>query len=110
MKERPDNSHQAKETMTWKARGKEPLSLTRIMAIVLFLSTIPARTMAQENSTLSYYAQMNAIAADGDHAPFWFTANRNAISSVDRMNGYARYGMSYSGEFGKDKSFRKDYG
>lgn len=114
MGKREENIHTAKQRTTWSARENVTLlqamhaMLTPMMVIALLLSAVPACIKAQDKGTLSYYAQMNAIAADGSHAPYWFTANRNAISSVDGMNGYARYGMSYHGDFGKDKSFHYD--
>lgn len=78
-----------------------------IMAFLLS-AICTGKSVAQDSSALHYYAQMNVIATDGEYAPFWFTANRNAISSVNKMNGYARYGMGYKGTFGKNKNFHYD--
>ncbi len=72
---------------------------------VLAMSGIVTTAAAQEKASLHYYAQMNAIAADGEYAPFWFTANRNGISSVESNSGYARYGMSLRGKFGKNSNY-----
>ena len=74
-----------------------------IVAILLF----PTGIFAQRGD-FRYYAQMNCIASGGEYAPYWFTAIKNAISSVKSTSGYLRYGMSYSNTFGKKKNFRYD--
>ena len=74
-----------------------------IVAILLF----PTGIFAQRGD-FRYYAQMNCIASGSEYAPYWFTANKNAISSVKSTSGYLRYGMSYSNTFGKKKNFRYD--
>ena len=74
------------------------------LAVAILLLGITA-TSAQKGD-FRYYAQLNAIAADGEYAPYWLTANRNAISSVNLSSGYARYGMSYGNTFGKKGNFR----
>ena len=63
-------------------------------------------TVSAQKGNFRYYTQLNAIAAYGDYAPYWFTANNNAISSVNNVSGYARYGMSYSNTFGKRGNFK----
>ena len=63
-------------------------------------------TVSAQKGNFRYYTQLNAIAAYGDYAPYWLTANNNAISSVNNVSGYARYGMSYSNTFGKRGNFK----
>ena len=55
---------------------------------------------AQKDFTIKDYVQVNAIAAVGDYAPFWLVTNRNGLSSLDRCNGYVRYGAAVDGLMG----------
>lgn len=73
-----------------------------LVAVLLFGIT----PMVAQKGNFRYYTQLNAIAAYGDYAPYWFTANNQAISSVNNASGYARYGMSYDNTFGKKGNFR----
>ena len=43
-------------------------------------------------SKLNYCAQMAGVASSGDFSPFWLSANRNGISSLDNDWGYLRLG------------------
>ena len=72
-----------------------------LVAVLLFGIT----PMVAQKGNFRYYTQLNAIAAYGDYAPYWFTANNQAISSVNNASGYARYGMSYDNTFGKKGNF-----
>lgn len=82
------------------------MGISGYFRIIHILTAILFTTVAfAQKGDFRYYAQLNAIAADGDYAPYWFTANKNAISSVNTANGYARYGMSYSNFFGKKGNF-----
>lgn len=73
-----------------------------LVVALLFCTT----AIYAQKGDFRYYSQLNAIAADGEYAPYWFTANKNAISSVNCSSGYARYGMSYENTFGKKGNFR----
>lgn len=47
---------------------------------------------ASAQSVLNYNAQMAGAASSGDFSPFWLSANRNGISSLDNNWGYLRLG------------------
>ena len=84
-----------------------PIKFIKIkIYISIIIIGLASSVFAQGKGDFRYYAQLNAIASDGDHAPFWFTANNNAISSVNESSGYLRYGMSYGNSFDKKGNFR----
>ncbi|MBQ2779644.1 MAG: hypothetical protein IJF46_07725 [Bacteroidaceae bacterium] len=84
---------------------KQEVSLLKyIISAVLFFNI--ASAVSQNRGSLDYYAQFNAIVSDGNYAPYWLTANRNGVSSVDANSGYARYAMSYHNAFGKNDNFK----
>ena len=84
----------------------EMRSLVNNIFIIITFVLCCCGTVNAQQGNFRYYAQLNAITTDGENAPFWITANNNAISSVNKANGYARYGMSYDNKFGKNKDFR----
>lgn len=99
------NKDLKKQGTSQKARSTACLYLFTLLIMVLGFCH---KASAQEGYTLHYYTQMNAVATDGEYAPYWFTANRNGISSVNDMSGYARYGMSLRGTLGKSQDFHYD--
>lgn len=78
-----------------------------ILFVTQFIAV--ANTGAQKNIEISQFVQFNTIAGKGDYAPFLLTANRQGISSLDCMNGYARYGIGISGCIG-NSAWRYDAG
>ena len=44
-------------------------------------------------SELNYNAQITGVASSGNYSPFWLSANRNGISSLDNNWGYLRLGV-----------------
>ena len=87
---------------TKKVKSKIKNSITVLAVAIIGIAV----AQAQGRGDFRYYAQLNATAAAGKYAPYWFTANNNAVSPVDNISGYARYGMSYAGSFGKNGDFR----
>lgn len=87
-------------------RQKRRHTIILVFLIIAVLSGHATDSFSQEKGNFRYYAQLNTIASDGNYAPFWFTANNNGISSVNKSNGYVRYGMSYDNKFGKKGNFR----
>lgn len=77
-----------------------------ITSIVFILSLLSTNAIYAQKGNFRYYTQLNAIASDGEYAPFWLTANNYGISSVNTSSGYARYGMSYDNTIGKKGNFR----
>ena len=78
---------------------------------ILFVTqlVVAVNVCAQNNPEISQFVQFNTIAGKGDYAPFLLTANRQGISSLDCMNGYARYGIGISGCIG-NSAWRYDAG
>ena len=74
------------------------------MTLLALLYT--AVTSAQEVDSLTYFAQTNVIAGNGEYAPFWFTANRNGLLPVKNSSGQARVGAIYNGFAGKEGKVR----
>lgn len=75
------------------------------MLITTITVTICITLYAQKKTNLDYFAQYNIIVSDGGYAPFWLTANRQGLLSVNDNNGYARYGLEWSGTFDKKGKF-----
>lgn len=78
---------------------------------ILFVTqlVVAVNVCAQNNPEISQFVQFNTIAGKGDYAPFLLTANRQGVSSLDCMNGYARYGIGISGCIG-NSAWRYDAG
>ena len=81
------------------------ISVVVIICLAFLISFFSALEICAQKGDFRYYAQINTIASKGNFAPYWFVANNNGISSVDNVNGYARYGMSYDNRFGKSGSW-----
>ena len=52
--------------------------------------------VAQVRSEVRYNAEVTATFGSKDRTPFWLTANRYGLGSVEDMNGYGRAGISGS--------------
>ncbi len=72
---------------------------------LLALALLVSFNVVAENN-IKHYVQLNSIFSDGKYAPFWLTANRQGLSSVDNSNGFARYGLTIDGALGKSKNWR----
>ena len=71
-----------------------------MLAICLFSFCVNG-AFAQDKITVRDYVQVNAIASAGDYSPFWLVTNRDGLSSLDKFNGYVRYGAAIDGLMGK---------
>ena len=62
------------------------------------LSSVPLYTLTAQTTTPSthYAVETGIVAGHGDYSPFWFTANRQGLSSVKTENGYLRAGIFHS--------------
>lgn len=69
-------------------------------AVVAVLLLMQVDGFAQGRVDINQFVQLNTIVSSGDNAPFWLTANRQGISSLDTSNGYARYGITADGCMG----------
>lgn len=70
----------------------------------MMLLLLTAGGYSQNKCSVNYFTELNTIISKGDYAPFWLTANRQGLSSVENSNGYARAGISLSGNF-KNKNY-----
>ncbi len=76
-------------------------------AHILLLGLISSTAFAQDNvlgKGFSYHATTEAIVSEGDHAPFWLTANRYGLASVEHNSSFITAGMAKDalGDNGKD--------
>lgn len=78
--------------------------LSRIFLTMLLIG-ITSFAYAQQGSYLKYFTQFNAVATDGDNAPYWLTANRQGLVSTECNSFYGRYGLEYGGNL-RNKDFR----
>lgn len=77
-----------------------------IFTVLIGLS--PAISFAQQHMLskgCSYHAATEAIVSDGDHAPFWLTANRHGIASIQPNSAYLKVGLSRDALADKDKNW-----
>ncbi len=58
-----------------------------------------------EGSELHLFTQGSYIISDGENAPYWLTARRQGLSSIESKNGYIRMGGVYKGTLGKRKNY-----
>ena len=79
-------------------------------ALVVILLFVQVDCYAQACADVSQYVQLNTLLSDGDNAPFWLTANRQGVSSLDASSGYARYGIAVNGEFASDGRWKYSAG
>lgn len=80
----------------------------RIIATLLIIAGCfiqPTHAQTDEDNELRLMAQLNNITSFGENAPYWFTANRQGLSSLELHNGYLRLAATYSNHFGKNKQF-----
>ncbi len=79
--------------------------------ILTSLLTITLNAFAQSpdlGKGISYSIETSGTLSDGRHAPFWLTANRYGLPSVERNSAYLRGGMFRSAE--NDAARRWDIG
>lgn len=70
----------------------------------IWLSTVCFTTASgQFSKGLNYKIEASAVFSGGENAPFWLSANRNGLSSVENNNGYLRAGIFRPME--KEKKF-----
>ena len=64
---------------------------------------LPLNSYAQFTKGLSYRAETGVSFSGGEHTPFWLTANKQGLSSIEKNNGYLRVGVFR--ELENDKRF-----
>ncbi|MFR8356153.1 MAG: hypothetical protein ACLVEJ_11210 [Parabacteroides sp.] len=71
-------------------------------------STASLNSYAQFTKGLSYRAETGVSFSGGEHTPFWLTANKQGLSSIEKNNGYLRAGVFR--ELESDKRFSYAFG
>ena len=66
----------------------------RQILLFLLLSTTIISLSAQ--TKLNYNVEMSGAVSSSDVSPFWFSANRNGLSSIDKKWGYMQIGVAGS--------------
>ena len=79
------------------------ISTLFIIAGCCFIQSLHAQT--DGDNELRMMAQLNNITSFGENAPYWFTANRQGVSSLEQHNGYLRLAATYGNHFGKKRQF-----
>ena len=77
----------------------------RIVGLVLLiLAACPAAFAGDEDSGWTFDVGANVTVGSGEHAPFWLTANRHGLASLERNSAYLRAAAvrSYQKEHGFD--------
>ena len=69
---------------------------------------LPLNSYAQFIKELSYRAETGVSFSGGEHTPFWLTANKQGLSSIEKNNGYLRAGVFR--ELENDKRFSYAFG
>lgn len=72
------------------------------------MSMLSLSSYAQVTKGMSYFAEAGANFSGGEHTPFWLTANKQGLSSIEKNNGYLRAGIFR--ELEDDKRFSYGFG
>lgn len=83
--------------------------MNRINIFLLFsLFTLTVPVSAQITRNLSYQVETGISVSGGEYTPFWLTANKQGLSSVEKNSGYLRAGLFR--EMEKEKRFSYAFG
>lgn len=67
-------------------------TLFRLLSpLLIILSCIPARS--ERPDSIRMFGEVNQTISSGDHTPFWLVSNRQGLSSIEKDNGYIRFGV-----------------
>lgn len=61
--------------------------------VALALTALSVPVSAQFAKGLNYQVEAATVFSGGENAPFWLTANRYGLSSIEKNNGYLRAGI-----------------
>lgn len=85
--------------------------MKRVILTSLLAITINAfAQMPNWGEGIHYSVEMSGTLSDGEHAPFWLTANRHGLSSVERNSAYIRGGVFRSVENDSARHWGIGYG
>lgn len=76
-----------------------------LIATIICSFTQPATAQRDNDGHLQLLAQLNNIYSHGENAPFWLTARRQGVSSIESRNGYMRLAATYGNSFGRNRNF-----
>ena len=83
------------------------LAIKLILPILLVLA-IPMQAQKNEWGKIRYEVQAEAVATNGEHAPFWLTSNRHGLSSLQNYSTSLSAGLFR--DFDKKRGFTWSYG
>ena len=69
---------------------------------------LPVSSYAQFTKGLNYRTETGISFSGGEHTPFWLTANKQGLSSIEKNSGYLRAGIFR--EMEDDKRFSYAFG
>lgn len=82
------------------------MQLRKFYSIIILLLVFGiAKLAAQYDGGLHFLTQLNYTCAGGENAPYWLTARRQGLSSIETQNGYFRLGTNHGNLFGKRDQF-----
>lgn len=79
-------------------------------AFVFVLLSVQFDGYAQGDVNVGQFVQLGTLLSDADNAPFWLTANRQGVQSLETSSGYARYGIAVNGGFTGSGSWKYSAG
>ena len=83
------------------------LAIKLILPILLVLA-IPMQAQKNEWGKIRYEVRAEAVASNGEHAPFWLTSNRHGLSSLQNYSTSLSAGLFRN--FDKKRGFTWSYG
>ena len=81
---------------------------TKRIIIAGLFTLLPHFIYSQIDKGLSYEVEAGATASGGEYAPFWLTANKHGLSSIEKNYAYLRAGIYRPYE--EDKRFTYGFG
>ena len=85
--------------------------MKKVLAISLLAISLNAFAQSPDlGKGMSYSIEMSGTLSDGKHSPFWLTANRYGLSSIERNSGYLRGGVFRSADQDSTRHWDIGYG
>ncbi|MCR5313086.1 MAG: capsule assembly Wzi family protein [Bacteroidaceae bacterium] len=84
--------------------------MKRTLSLILTVLTF-YNTFAQDlGKGINYFTELRGTTSNGDYTPFWFSANKYGLSSIDTNSGYIRGGLFRSTEIDSIRKWKYGYG
>ena len=85
--------------------------MKKVFLLSLLATTINAFAQSRDwDKGISYSIEMYGAVSNGKHAPFWLTANRYGLPSIERNSGYIRGSISRNAEADSTRHWDIGYG